>query len=217
MPMDVCAYLGHREFDLHSELANFAAMIVKVAEEILNRPEVTQPAADNLVRELSSVLDSVCEQHALLRTGNQTDSENARNEMTAMLALLKLQVVIAPERTNVSPRLMSLYQLLSERLAAERWRYEQMAKEATRTLSAARRALLLLEWTDRLRVITDDTTRDYVRRYNNSAAAMPEDAADIISDFVVQTEAAWRAYLWRLRFQTWIDGCHRIFVLRSPA
>ncbi|HKH21216.1 MAG TPA: hypothetical protein VKB53_10120 [Gammaproteobacteria bacterium] len=201
----------------YSELASFADMLVHVANEILSRGNIKGAAASIVISELSCALRSICARHQMSARESHMKAESARQEMTALLALLKMQVIIAPETTNASARLMSMYELLRGRLASERSRYEQMAKEATRALSPARRAMLLFEWTDRLRDIADDTALNYSRRYNNSAAAMPEDLADIVPLFIRQTEAAWRAYLWKLRSQTWLDGCQRIFGLRSPA
>ena len=110
-----------------------------------------------------------------------------------------------------------MYEVLREKLAPELLRYEEMAKEATRTISPTRRVMLLLEWTDRLEEIAHNSVLTYMRRYNNSAAAMPHDLADIDSFFGSSIDTAWRAYLRRLRSQTWVDGCQRVFGLRSPA
>ena len=88
-----------------------------------------------MTRDLSKLFRSLDEQYPYAHVESDTQAESSQREMTASLALLKLQIVIAPGKTAASGRLMSMFEALREKLAPELLRYEEMAKEATRTIS----------------------------------------------------------------------------------
>ena len=192
--------------DDRHHIARFSEMIVGVGSDIIRAAKIAPEIASRLLEELSRKVHDVVQEDTSARW-TRTHSLDIRSEMTATLALLKLQLTAVPEDALRSARLMSLHELLSTRLEPEFTRFEALAKDATKAILMRKRAALLLEWSDQLYRIEASTVCRYMMRYNNSAAAMPADLKDLVSTFVLEADAAWQTYRQRIRKQFWIAIC----------
>src|ERR671913_2604380 len=90
------------------ELQQFCKMILGIAGDMVDGGKMAPNAAATILHDLSERVYDLAEK-ANTFSAVSHDRDDARNEMTALLALLKLQVAIGHDASKSTPRLMSLY------------------------------------------------------------------------------------------------------------